>query len=145
MGYFNGINISASGLTAQRLRMDTIAQNISNINTTGNDDKSPYRRKVVVFQERSEDFNEILSKRMNDDAIINGVRVTNITEDDSPFRRVYEPGHPDANEDGYVMYPNIDIMTEMVNMISATRSYEANITVLNGTKSMAMKALEIGK
>jgi len=145
MGYFNAINISASGLTAQRLRLDTIAQNISNVNTTGNAQKLPYRRKMTVFQERSSDFYDILANRMNEDAILNGVRVTNIVEDESPFRMVYEPGNPDADENGYVWYPNVDLMTEMVNMISATRSYEANVTVLNSSKSLAMKALEIGR
>ncbi|AEV68571.1 flagellar basal body rod protein FlgC [Acetivibrio clariflavus] len=146
MGYFSSLNIGATGLTAQRLRMDTISQNIANANTTRTENGTPYRRKVVVFEEREAKtpFSEYLnqsSKQM----IGGGVRVARIVEDTTPFKMVYDPGHPDADENGYVEMPNVDVLTEMINMISATRSYEANVTSINTTKSMAMKALEIGK
>lgn len=146
MGYFSSLDVSASALTAQRLRMDTISQNIANVNTTRTEDGKPYRRKVVVFEEKSPEKN--FSEYLNESSkklVGGGVRVSRIIEDRSPFKMVYEPGHPDANEEGYVEMPNVDVLTEMVNMISATRSYEANVTAINTTKSMAMKALEIGK
>lgn len=147
MGYFNALDISSSGMTAQRLRMDTISQNIANVNTTRTENGTPYRRKVVVFEERAQGrpFSDYLSESSRGQIAGNGVRVTNILEDQSEFRKVYEPGHPDADKDGYVQMPNVDTITEMVNMISATRSYEANVTAINASKSMALKALEIGK
>ncbi|OPZ84205.1 MAG: Flagellar basal-body rod protein FlgC [Firmicutes bacterium ADurb.Bin419] len=146
MGYFGSLDISSSALTAQRLRMDTISQNIANVNTTRTEDGTPYRRKVVVFEEKSPEtpFSEYLNESSRK-MVGGGVRVAKIIEDRSAFKMVYEPGHPDANEEGYVEMPNVDILTEMVNMISATRSYEANVTSINTTKSLAMKALEIGK
>lgn len=146
MGYFTSLNIGATGLTAQRLRMDTISQNIVNVNTTRTENGTPYRRKVVVFEEKSQDtpFSEYLNQSSKQ-LIGNGVRVARIIEDRTPFKKVYDPGHPDADEDGYVEMPNVDVLTEMINMISATRSYEANVTSINTTKGMAMKALEIGK
>lgn len=146
MGYFSSLNIGATGLTAQRLRMDTISQNIANANTTRTENGTPYRRKVVVFEEKSSNtpFSEYLNQSSKQIAS-GGVRVARIIEDSTPFKRVYDPGHPDADEDGYVEMPNVDVLTEMINMISATRSYEANVTSINTTKSMAMKALEIGK
>ena len=149
MSYFGSLDAAASGLSAQRLRMDIIAQNIANINTTRNERGLPYRRKVVVFEERLKDkpFSKFLteSSRGKYFGISDGVRATRIIEDPSPFKKVYDPGHPDANEDGYVEMPNIDIVTEMINMISASRAYEANVTSINTSKSMALKALEIGK
>ncbi|HOQ38457.1 MAG TPA: flagellar basal body rod protein FlgC [Acetivibrio sp.] len=147
MGYFSSLDISASGLTAQRLRMDTISQNIANVNTTRTENGQPYRRKTVLFEEKSGSvpFSDYLSKSISDRSAGSGVRVTAIVEDQSPFRREYDPGHPDADEEGYVLKPNIDIITEMVNMISATRAYEANVTSINTSKDMAMKALEIGR
>lgn len=146
MGYFGSLDVSSSALTAQRLRMDTISQNIANVNTTRTEDGTPYRRKVVVFEEKSPEtpFSEYLNESSKK-VVGGGVRVARIIEDRSAFKKVYEPGHPDANEEGYVEMPNVDILTEMVNMISATRSYEANVTSINTTKSMAMKALEIGR
>jgi len=146
MGYFSSLNIGATGLTAQRLRMDTISQNIANANTTRTENGTPYRRKVVVFEEKSSNtpFSEYLNQSSKQ-IVSGGVRVARIIEDNTPFKRVYDPGHPDADEDGYVEMPNVDVLTEMINMISATRSYEANVTSINTTKSMAMKALEIGK
>jgi len=147
MGYLSALDISASGLSAQRLWMDTIAQNIANANTTRTENGLPYRRKTVIFEERKaeESFSSYLNKSSNELLNAKGVKVSRIVEDQSPYRRVYNPGHPDADEDGYVNMPNVDTITEMVNMISATRAYEANITAINTTKSMAMKALDIIK
>lgn len=147
MGFFSALNIGASGLTAQRLRMDTISQNIANVNTTRTENGTPYRRRQVVFEERSDSnsFASALSTASGKLSGGQGVRVTKIVEDSSDFKKVFDPGHPDADKDGYVSMPNVDVVTEMVNMISATRSYEANVTSINATKSMALKALEIGK
>lgn len=147
MGYFGALDIGASALTAQRLRMDTISQNIANANTTRTEDGTPYRRRIVVFQEQSGGlpFSEYLTNSSREMYLGKGVKVTKIVEDPSPFKKVYDPGHPDADADGYVEMPNVDVVTEMVNMISATRAYEANVTSINTTKSMAMKALEIGR
>jgi len=147
LSYFNSLDIGASGLSAQRLRMDMISQNIANINTTRTEKGTPYRRKVVVFEERSASapFSEYLTESSKDKISGKGVRVARIVEDSSPFKRVYDPGHPDADEDGYVQMPNVDLITEMVNMISATRAYEANVTSINTTKSIALKALDIGR
>jgi len=148
MGYFTSFETSSSALTAQRLRMDIISQNLANASTTRTASGDPYRRKTVVFQERSgtESFSSYLTdasrRRMG---IGNGVRVTAIVADQSPFREIYDPGHPDADENGIVTMPNVDTVTEMVDMISATRAYDANVTAMNGTKSMALKALEIGR
>lgn len=147
MSYFSALDISASGLTAQRFRMDTITQNIANINTTRTEKGTPYRRRTVIFEEKSLDkpFSEYLNESSHEKLKGNGVRVARVVEDASPFKRVYDPGNPEADENGYVHMPNIDIVTEMVNMISATRAYEANVTSMNATKSMALKALEIGR
>lgn len=147
MGYFGALDVGASALTAQRLRMDTISQNIANATTTRTKDGTPYRRRLVVFQERSQGvpFSQYLSASSKERYVGKGVKVSAIIEDASPFKRVYDPGHPDADQEGYVEMPNVDTVTEMVNMISATRAYEANVTSINTTKSMAMKALEIGK
>ncbi|HPU45391.1 MAG: flagellar basal body rod protein FlgC [Clostridiaceae bacterium] len=151
MSFFRSFNISSSALTAQRLRMDVIAQNIANVNTTRTEDGTPYRRKTLVFQEReSAPFSQYLSRASRERFLSGsgaggGVRVTAIVEDPSPFREVYDPGHPDADENGIVQMPNVDIITEMVNMISATRAYEANVTALDASKAMASKALEIGR
>lgn len=147
MGYFGSLDIGASALTAQRLRMDTISQNIANANTTRTENGTPYRRRMVVFEERAMNapFSDYLSESSKDKFIGKGVRVAKIMEDQSPFKRIYDPGHPDADEEGYVQMPNVDIITEMVNMISASRAYEANVTSINTTKSIAMKALDIGR
>lgn len=146
MGMFGAIDSAASGLTAERLRMDVISNNIANANTTRTAKGGPYRRQLVVFEPRSEQasFSQLLSKEMGDGAG-DGVKVVGITEDDSPTRMVYDPHHPDANQAGYVEMPNVNIVTEMVDMITATRAYEANVTAVNSAKSMALKALEIGK
>lgn len=144
MGMFGAIDAAASGLTAERLRMDVISNNIANVNTTRTAEGGAYRRQVVVFQSRNEGstFSQILAQHLDPG---NGVRVVGIVKDDSPLRKVYDPNHPDANSEGYVDMPNINIVAEMVDMMTATRAYEANVTAVNAAKSMAMKALEIGK
>jgi flagellar basal-body rod protein FlgC len=145
MSIFNSINMSASALTAEKTRIDIIAKNMANVNTTRSTGGMPYRRQMAVFQEnKGNSFADQLSKYKNQ---INGegVKISKIVEDDSPFKSVYEPGHPDADEDGYVKMPNVDTIKEMVDLISAQRSYDANITAMNSSKSMLMKALDIGR
>jgi len=147
MSFFNVMDISASALTAQRKRMDVITQNMSNMNTTRTADGTPYRRRVVVMKEAS-GFKTSFSTFFNgarDSFIGRGVIVSEIVEDPSDFRLEYDPNHPDAGADGYVRYPNVDQVKEMVDMIAATRAYEANVTAINATKAMAVKALEIGR
>ncbi len=147
MSIFKSMNISSSALTAQSIRMDTIAENIANANTTRAADGQPYRRKVVTFaQAESPSFAQHLKNYIDGDGTPGGgVTVKSIETDPSPFKLVYDPDHPDADQDGYVSMPNVDITKEMVDMISATRSYEANVTALNAFKNIAMKALQIGK
>ena len=145
MSVFGAMDVSATGMTAQQLRMDTISENIANVNTTRGADGKPYRRKTVVFEEKSyPTFSDSLSMA-NKHNIGKGVKVSRIVEDDSEGRLVYDPSHPDANEDGYVTQPNVNTVTEMTNMIDATRAFEANVTVMNATKGMALKALDIGQ
>ncbi|CUH92385.1 flagellar basal body rod protein FlgC [Herbinix luporum] len=145
MSAFSGMNISASGMSAQRLRMDVISQNIANVNTTRDKNGEAYRRKAVVFSEKNTTpFQEVFMKTAG--LAGNGVKVTKIIEDDiSDLRKVYDPTHPDADEEGYVSYPNVNIVQEMTDLIDATRSYEANVTAFNATKNMALKGLEVGK
>ncbi|MBS7528390.1 MAG: flagellar basal-body rod protein FlgC [Clostridiales bacterium] len=146
MSFFNSINISASGLTAERLRMDLISENIANANTTRTPSGTPYRRKVAVFREQEGSaFDQVLANATGGIAQGKGVEIAGIVEDQSPFKKEYNPNHPDADADGYVSLPNIEIVNEMINLISASRAYEANITAVNNTKTMAMQALEIGK
>lgn len=150
MTVFHGFNITSSALTAQRLRMDVVASNMANVDTTRgkyvNGEWQPYRRKMVVMQPNQNPFSSHLSKAMGrTDHAGNGVKVSRIIEDQTPFKLVYQPDHPDANEEGYVQLPNVDPLKEMVDMMSATRTYEANVTALNATKNMLLKALEIGK
>ncbi|UOQ85570.1 flagellar basal body rod protein FlgC [Gracilibacillus salinarum] len=151
MSIFNAINTSGSGLTAQRLRMDTISSNIANADTTRatvneNGEYEPYRRKMTVFSSKGQSFSSVLNQATAGSSNTgSGVKVSDIEEDDEPFQLVYNPNHPDANDDGYVEVPNVDPLQEMVDMMSATRSYEANVTALNASKTMLMKALEIGK
>jgi flagellar basal-body rod protein FlgC len=144
----SGFDISASALTAQRLRMDVISSNIANAETTRagyvNGEFVPYRRKVVVMEPAQKSFSDLLSEQMNGSSA-QGVHVTKIEEDQAPFKQVYNPSHPDADANGMVYMPNVDIAKEMVDMISASRSYEANVTALNASKSMFTKSLEIGK
>lgn len=146
MSFFKSINVSATGLTAERLRMDIISKNIANANTTRTAAGTPYRRQMPIFKEQSGmTFEDILGAATHKQMSGNGVEVSSITEDQSPFKKIYNPGHPDADEDGFVSMPNVDTVTEMINMISATRGYEANITAMNASKAMAMKAMDIGK
>jgi len=143
---FNALNISAAGLTAQRLRMDIISGNIANANTTRTAQGGPYQRKVAVFQEiPDQGFSRALQNALNRPALGAGVRVSEVAEDKSPGGRVYEPGHPDAGADGYVATPNVNIVEEMVDMISASRSYEANVTAMNCGKAMIAKTMEISR
>ncbi|WP_087972913.1 flagellar basal body rod protein FlgC [Oceanobacillus rekensis] len=149
MSIFNSINTSASALTAQRLRMDVVSSNIANAQSTRavlneNGEYEPYRRKMVVMEAEGSRFKSLLQNATNTSGS-SGVKVSAIIEDGEPFKLVYNPEHPDANEAGYVEMPNVDPLQEMVDMMSSTRSYEANITALNASKSMLMKALEIGK
>lgn len=145
MSAFSSLNISSSGLTAQRLRTDIIAQNIANVNTTRDANGEVYKRKTVVFHERNfVSFDESLSFATGYSG--KGVKVTQIVEDNvTSTKMVYDPSHPDANEDGYVTYPNVNTVTEMTNLIDASRAYEANVTSFNATKNMMLKALELGK
>ncbi|MFC4023156.1 flagellar basal body rod protein FlgC [Oceanobacillus longus] len=149
MSIFTSMNTSASALTAQRLRMDVVSSNIANAQSTRavlneNGEYEPYRRKMVVMQSEGSNFKSMLQNASNTSGAT-GVKVSGIVEDEKPFKLVYNPDHPDANEAGYVEMPNVDPLQEMVDMMSSTRSYEANITTLNASKSMLMKALEIGK
>jgi len=129
--------------------MDVISSNIANAETTrasmSNGVAVPYKRKMVVLEPNKTSFSTMLQNQMRGGGSGDGVRVTEIREDQSPFKPVYDPTHPDANAEGYVFMPNVDIAKEMVDMISASRSYEANVTALNSTKAMISKALEIGK
>jgi len=148
----NGFDISASALTANRMRMDVISSNIANAETTRagfvNGEYVPYKRKLVVMNSNEQSFSQLFSNALHGKDESNkfkGVSVSKIMEDSSPTKLVYNPSHPDANEDGYVNMPNVDVVTEMVDMIAAVRAYESNITALNATKSMFVKALELGK
>lgn len=147
MSAFSSMDICASGMTAQRLRIDTISQNLANINTTRTDSGGPYRRKIAVFEEMGNQspFSRILGGYMGRNSVAGGVKVSKIAEDQSAFINSYDPTHPDADEEGYVLLPNVNTIAEMTNLISANRSYEANITAFNSNKSMLSKALEIGR
>ena len=146
MGLFQAFNISASGMTAQRFRTDIIAENIANVNTTSTESGGPYRRKIVTFQEKDvTPFSQYLSTSRNR-AVGNGVKVSKVSEDyETDFIMEYDPSNPDADENGYVSYPNVNTVTEMTNLIDATRAYEANATAFDATKSMALAGLNIGK
>lgn len=137
MKLFQAMDVNASALGAQRLRWDLVASNIANAKSTRTPEGGPYRRKVPVFAEnlRTAEGNVALS----------GVRVLAIADDQSPFRSVYDPSHPDANADGYVLYPNVNIVNEMVNLMEAGRAYEANVTAFNLSKEVFKAALSIGR
>ncbi len=147
MNLLNALNVSASGLSAERLRMDVISANIANANSTRTEKGGAYRRQVALLapQNTQNNFQKALQDSLNRHAPYSGVKVAGIVEDQTPLKRVYDPTHPDAAADGYVEYPNVDVMKEMVELITASRSYEANATVLNSTKSMFLKTLEIGR
>ncbi len=151
MGLFGSINISGSGLSAQRVRMDVISNNIANANTTRTPDGKRFKRSRVILRPRNDERvykSPLLPERLKS-TDVNGVKVVEIKEDSSPARLVYDPDHPDSiktgPKKGYVEYPNVNMVTEMVDMISATRAYEANISSIQNAKSMFSKALEIGK
>ena len=133
MGMFDPLRISASGMTAERLRMDVIAENLANANTTRGADGQPYRRQEVILQEKSPSFGEVLG----------GVMVAGIVDDPTPPRRVYDPGHPDADKNGYVTMPNVNPVTEMVDLITSSRGYEANVTAMNAAKQMFTKTFDV--
>ena len=145
MDFFDALHISSSGLAAQRLRMNLISSNLANVNTTKTEEGGPYKRKDAVFAATpvADTFQNELSSQFNDK--ISEVSVVNVIDDPRPFKLKYDPEHPDADEKGYVELPNINAIEEMVNMISATRSYEANVAAINATKKMALKALDIGR
>ena len=142
---FDSMHVSASGLAAERLRMDVIAQNLANVNSTRGADGQPYRRHEVVFRS-SQVGNTSGAGNVDEQASnspLDGVEAVAIVEDPSALRTVYDPSHPDADDNGYVSYPNVNPVTEMVDMMTATRAYEANVTAMNAAKNMALKALDI--
>jgi len=136
-------SVSASGMEAQRFRMNIIASNLANVETTRTETGGAYRRKDIVFAAEGEGFGGFLRQAMNDGAP--GVKIAGVIEDARPLKHVYEPSHPDANAEGYVAFPNINVAEEMVNMIAASRSYEANVSAFKATREMALKALELGQ
>jgi len=144
--FFTGMRISGSGMAAQRMRMNTISSNIANINTTQTPEGGPYRRKDVVFESMADakSFGEIVSPTAAN-SNFQRVQVSDIISDRKAPMLKYEPDHPDANPEGYVAYPNINLMEEMTNMIQATRSYEANVSAMQATKDLALSSLEIGR
>lgn len=137
MNFFGLMDIAASGLSAQRLRMETVASNLANAGTTRTPEGGPYRRRDVVFAATATPFRDAL------DGALRQVSVVNVVEDASPPRMRFEPGHPDADAQGFVAYPNVDPVVEMVNLLGAARAYEANVTVLEATKNLMLRALEI--
>lgn len=145
MNFLDALRIGSSGLSAQRLRMTVTSSNLANINTTRMPGGGPYRRKDVIFAGKPlhPSFQNVLRSRMSKP--ISEVRVHEIIEDPREAHKKYNPQHPDADEKGYIKMPNINLMEEMANMISASRSYEANVTAIKATKDMALKALEIGR
>ncbi len=146
MGLFQSFDIAASGMTAQRFRMDTIAENIANINTTRDENGEPYRRKIVTFEEKNltaMSFRDTLSYVNAYKG--NGVKVSRVYEDtETDFVMEYDPSHPDADENGYVTYPNVNTVTEMTNLIDASRGYQANVTAFNALKAMTSQGITIG-
>ncbi|SDM64508.1 flagellar basal-body rod protein FlgC [Fictibacillus solisalsi] len=145
MGMFTALNNSASALTAQRLKMDVTSSNIANADSTRgtmiNGKWEPYRRKMVVTSPNENSFKSLFQSAKG----VGGVKINGIVEDKTPFKTVYQPDHPDADADGYVRLPNVDPLKEMVDLVSTTRSYEANVTALNAAKGIYLKSLEIGR
>lgn len=153
MAFLSTINIIGSGLTAQHLRLDVISENVTNINTTRTEEGGPYRRKVVVFQamDGRETFRDVMA-RVQNGVVSNagqentgGVRVIEIAEDPTDFKLKYDPTDPDANEDGYVELPNVDLVKEITDAMAASQSYSANVTTFNVLKSIISSGLEIGR
>lgn len=152
MALFGGFDISASALSANRVRMDVVAGNIANANTTRaefvNGAWQPYRRKMVVVEPINGGFDSVLKAEMDKNGTSSaegGVRVTAVVGDQTPFKKEYNPSHPDADANGMVSYPNVDMLKEMVDLMEATRAYESNAAAINASKAMATKALEIGR
>ena len=145
MDFMTAFDISASGLSADRTRINTISMNLANAKTTRTAQGGPYRRRSVVQQATEVDDPFSIHMRSALDREVQGVRVSAVTMDNRPFKRVYEPGNPDANAEGYVMYPDINVVEEMANLMSAQRNYEANVTTVDAVKGMFVKALEIGR
>jgi len=143
MSVFNSMQISASGLTLERLKMDTISTNIANVNTTRTEEGGPYLKKEVVFEENLVDEKNKLTGTLGKRSM--GVKVMGIEDNQDNTKLVYDPDHPDADENGYVTMPNVNMVDEMIALINAQRSYDANVTALNASKSMLKKALEISK
>jgi flagellar basal-body rod protein FlgC len=142
LGVFSAMEVAASGLSAQRTRMNTIASNMANAQTTRTEEGGPYRRVDPVFEAvRSEKMTALTAAEQ----AVRQVRVAQITQDQRPGMMVYQPGHPDANAEGYVEFPNVNVVEEMVNMITASRAYEAGVTSIEAVKGMAQSALELGK
>ena len=143
MAFLSSLNISGSALTAQKFRMDVISSNIANASTTRTEDGGPYIKKSVVFEEQDNSFNSIFNSLEN--GASSGVKVSEVLEDTDAVKKVYDPDNPDADANGYVLTPDINTVEEMTDMMSATRSYQANVTVFNAVKLMATAALEIGR
>ncbi len=148
MSMFSAFDINASGMTAERFRMDTISENVANANTTRTADGTPYRRKVVTFEQKGDQtpFSRVLDEKRGVYSGYSGqgVKVSGVYEDTwTETKLVYDPSHPDADENGYVELPNVNIIAEMTNLIDASRAYEANSTAFNATKSMALKGLQM--
>jgi len=144
MNFLDSLAISSTGLSAQRLRMNLISSNMAHVNTTRTESGEPYKRKDVIFEAVQPDgFKDVLDERLGETG--GGVKVARVIEDNKPFVKKHDPGHPDADENGHIQLPNINIVEEMVNMISASRSFEANATAVRATKDMTAIALEIGK
>ncbi len=146
MALFQAFDISASGMTAERFRIDTIAENIANVNTTRTEDGTPYRRKIVTFAEKEVTPFSRYYQNARSKFVGNGVKVSSVREDtETDFIMEYDPSNPDADENGYVSYPNVNTVTEMTNLIDASRAYEANTTAFEAAKSIAQSGLSIGK
>ena len=148
MGLFSSFDINASGMTAQRYRMDVISENLANAYTTRTQDGTPYRRKVVSFEQRGEGVSEFgrVCSRASDSFKGKGVRVGKVMQDTwTEMVMAYDPSHPDADENGYVTYPNVSVVTEMTNLIDASRSFEANATAFSASKAIAVKGLEMSQ
>ncbi|MBN1141883.1 MAG: flagellar basal body rod protein FlgC [Deltaproteobacteria bacterium] len=143
MDLLNVFKISSSALNAQQMRLNTISSNLANVETTKTPEGGPYRKKSVVFQSDAASFSEQLDQRMKGAA--QGVKVSRILADTTPPRTIYNPSHPDADDKGYVAMPNVDVMEEMADMLSAARAYEANVNTIQAAKRMALKSLEIGR
>ena len=145
MSFFKSMNLASSGLAAQRVRMNVLSANLANAQTTRGDDGGPYKRRDVVFSAvpTGDKFQDFLNG--SNGAQLKQVKVVDIHKDTKAPRQVFDPSHPEANGDGYVAMPNVNVMTEMVNMIAATRAFEANTTAMNNAKQMAVNAIEIGR